>query len=384
MPLTELQKISIKQYLEICNFKDDYIPPDINITYLIEPYSNGLKSTGFKLIHKIIFFPELLKKYIIFLQESIIMVSEFLLQQCKKISLIQLCINFRLIESFDIICNISPDLFLNGIYNSVNIFIDCDKLYICEYLDIKNSKYIDTYNNILAIYLDNYKLYTYIKNNKSVNLCKLIVYNLKKIIYVKNEFRADKNIDIKDNNTELYIDFYEFLIKFLNIKFKDIEKYNIDINFYIEYIDSYRLYIINKNYQNALSTYNNFEIYNRIIYNTVKNYKIIDYNKIKDINILRIVIQCFKLNLSDLSDLILSNSCNMKPIMNTNTNKFDIDINSDFLKIKIDLLLYNNKIKDYKFYTNKYIINLIPEIYSTSQILEYLGLSVDNNLIFFE
>jgi hypothetical protein len=264
MSLIELYPITINQYLSLCNFNPDFDIPDVNKRYLTQLYSNGNTQSGFKLIHKLIFFPKLLIQYLDFCKDTNIDLQAFLLQMCDKVSLIQLCINCNLVQSFQILCDISNLLFLDGIYNCNNCFNE----FQCKALELYNSK-SKSKSESEIIHLDNYELYTYVKNNKSLNL--------------------------HYNRLNLQIDYYDFFIKNPEIN----NNYILDYNFYKRYLDLY--YNYRKELYNVVKSKS--DILNLILNQIYKNYKYIDINKITDIQICKIIVQLYKFPDLEVKDL---------------------------------------------------------------------------------
>jgi len=301
----ELIEISIDEYLKLCNFTYDFNPPNINVEYLIKPYLNYETKKGFKLIHKLLFYTDLLKQYIEYLKNiQDLDIIEFLLDCCKNVSLIELCINFKLINSFTILCNISNLLFIDGIYKINNLFIGYDKKYICKDLNLLNKNYDE---NIINIYLYHPEIINNLNENNISTYNIINKYNYKKFLPNNlNKNFEDLKFIIVDGNLFENNDFNRF----------------INLNFMIENIDKYKKYI-NENYMN-----NNI-ICNLVIENIIKNYKEIDCNKVLDNYILKLIIQCYK-NVSNNNTEIIENNTEI------------IENNKQYLESKL-LLMFNDK-----------------------------------------
>jgi len=299
MSIRELYPITIEQYLQLCGFINDFTIPDINKKYLIQPYSNGTTSDGFKLIHKLLFYPHLLKEYLEYLTlqfegsnkldshqlDSHPLDSHpletFLLKSCDKVSLIMLCITFKLDTSFKLLVGVSTKLFLNGIYDSRYIFRYNRSKYICEKLNVKNTYYRGE-SEYKPVYLDDPILYEYLKlhPHNNFNTTGETRLNLKEIFNTTDKLYLDDDfINILGKRDKKYTSMYNHTI---NLKFID------------NHLDEYKIYKNAKIANDEYEISRNKVMSDLVVETIIANYKNIDCNKVEDSDVLKIIIQCYK------------------------------------------------------------------------------------------
>jgi hypothetical protein len=209
--IIELLPITLQEYLKLNNFTKDYNIVDDTKEYLIELYSNGNKRTNFKLIHKLLFFDDLLLEYLNYLKSINIDIHNFLLENSKDIHLIHLCVNCKLTISLKILLQYTEYVenntwFITGLYNKLYIINDNNK----QFISLKNIEAELTQNGFLKTsqrleenpdeFLKNIKYKEnnrYFKYNES-QIKQFELNNEINNIIISNMYKYYKFIDVND------------------------------------------------------------------------------------------------------------------------------------------------------------------------------------------
>ena len=220
---------------------------------------------------------------------------------------------------------------------------------------------ISTFSNNNLILLSNYDEVLNIINTNKKDLIYFLYSNRHNIHYILYKEEEVINIEINENNRNL---FYYFYLSLLITENKDIINYSYSVDYINDIIDNYQKYIEDNNKLKKI-------IISKILLQIIDNFKNTDKYNEKDENHLK--------DIEKKNEEIINNNINYLIELKVNMDKTYI-IMENIDKIYIDIiisLLEQNKFKDYEYVSNIFNQLELERINITEKMIDKLSSVLD-------